>query len=150
MSIMPSRRDILRLIGAGAAAAFARSLGATDVRVRFPKGAVIRTVLKDLPPEALAGGATLFHEHLSVGADFMQKVMAQFRILLGPDAMLPPLPPPEQQRLMRDLGVIGDESAHLHSHEHGQGRARAARRAGVGGSPPYAGGDRASWRHCGS
>jgi len=59
MSTMPSRRDILRLIGAGAAAAFARSLGATDERVPFPKGAVIRTVLKDLPPEALAGGATL-------------------------------------------------------------------------------------------
>jgi predicted metal-dependent phosphotriesterase family hydrolase len=62
-----------------------------------------------LPPEALAGGATLFHEHLSVGADFMPKVMAQFRILLGPDAMLPPLPPPEQQRLLRDLSVMTEE-----------------------------------------
>jgi Phosphotriesterase family len=109
MPTMPSRRDILRLIGASAAAAFAHSLGATEERVRFPSGAVIRTVLKDLPPEALAGGATLFHEHLSVGADFMPKVMAQFRILLGPDAMLPPLPPPEQQRLLRDLGVMTEE-----------------------------------------
>jgi phosphotriesterase-related protein len=106
---MSSRRDILRLIGASAAAAFAPSLGARDERIRFPSGAVIRTVLKDLPPAALAGGATLFHEHLSVGADFMPKAMAQFRILLGPDAVLPPLPPPDQQRLLRDLGVMTQE-----------------------------------------
>jgi phosphotriesterase-related protein len=30
----------------------------------FPTGAVIRTVLRDLDPNALAGGATLIHEHL--------------------------------------------------------------------------------------
>jgi phosphotriesterase-related protein len=36
-------------------------------------GAIIRTVLKDLPPEALTGGATLFHEHLSLAPDFMPK-----------------------------------------------------------------------------
>jgi hypothetical protein len=29
----------------------------------FPRGAVIRTLLKDLPPQALASGAVLFHEH---------------------------------------------------------------------------------------
>jgi phosphotriesterase-related protein len=109
MPTMSSRRDILRLIGASAAAAFAPSLGARDERIRFPSGAVIRTVLKDLPPAALAGGATLFHEHLSVGADFMPKAMAQFRILLGPDAVLPPLPPPDQQRILRDLGVMTQE-----------------------------------------
>jgi phosphotriesterase-related protein len=33
----------------------------------FPKGAVIRTILKDTPPEQLGRGATLFHEHLSLG-----------------------------------------------------------------------------------
>src|SRR5712691_3452864 len=31
----------------------------------FPKGTVIRTLLKDLPPSTLGGGA-LFHEHLSI------------------------------------------------------------------------------------
>jgi phosphotriesterase-related protein len=31
----------------------------------FPRGAVIRTILKDLPPDALNTGATMFHEHLS-------------------------------------------------------------------------------------
>jgi phosphotriesterase-related protein len=30
----------------------------------FPKGAIIRTILKDVAPEALASGATAFHEHL--------------------------------------------------------------------------------------
>ena len=106
---MPSRRDIIRLIGAGTAVTLARSLGAAAASLRFPKGAVIRTVLADLPPESLAGGATLFHEHLSVGADFMPRVMAQFQTLLGPDAVLPALAPPEQRRQLRDLGVMAQE-----------------------------------------
>jgi phosphotriesterase-related protein len=109
MSTLPSRRDIIRLIGASAAAAFAHSLDAAEEQLRWPSGAVIRTVLKDVPPEALAGGATLFHEHLSVGADFIPKVMSQFRTLLGPEAILPPLAPPEQRRLMEDLGVMAEE-----------------------------------------
>ena len=109
MSTLPSRRDIIRLIGASAAAAFVPRLGAAEDSLHVPAGAVIRTVLEDLPPAALAGGATLFHEHLSVGADFMPKVMAQFRVLLGPDAALPPLSSPAQQRSMRDLGVMAQE-----------------------------------------
>jgi phosphotriesterase-related protein len=32
----------------------------------FPPGAVIRTLIGDLPPDKLAGGSTLFHEHLSI------------------------------------------------------------------------------------
>jgi phosphotriesterase-related protein len=107
--MLPNRRDIIRLLGASAAAAFAHRLAAAEERLRVPGGAIIRTVLKDLPPEALAGGATLFHEHLSVGPEFMSKVMSQFRILLGPQATLPALPPPEQQRLLRDLGVMTEE-----------------------------------------
>ena len=42
----------------------------------FPKGAVIRTLLKDYAPEELAGGATLFHEHMSLAPDFNDKVRA--------------------------------------------------------------------------
>jgi len=106
---VPTRRDIIRMIGAGAVTALAPSLGAADARLRWPSGAVIRTVLEDLPPAALAGGATLFHEHLSVGADFVPRVMSQFRILLGPEAILPPLPPPEQRRLMQDIDVMTEE-----------------------------------------
>ena len=33
--------------------------------VRFPEGAVVRTRLGDVSPDALGNGATLFHEHLS-------------------------------------------------------------------------------------
>jgi phosphotriesterase-related protein len=108
MSTLPSRRDIIRLIGVSAAAALAHRLGAAEEKLR-PSRAVIRTVLKDLPPEALAGGATLFHEHLSVGPDFMPRVMSQFRTLMGPDAILPPLGPPEQRRLMEDPGIMAEE-----------------------------------------
>jgi phosphotriesterase-related protein len=109
MSTLPTRRDIIRLIGASAAAAIAPRPGAAGEPLHVRRGAIIRTVLEDLPPAALAGGATLFHEHLSVGADFMPKVMAQFRTLLGPDAILPPLSSPEQQQSMRDLGVMAQE-----------------------------------------
>jgi len=42
----------------------------------FPKGAVIRTLLKDFAPEELAGGATLFHEHMSLATDFNQRFAA--------------------------------------------------------------------------
>ena len=42
----------------------------------FLKGAIIRTLLKDVAPEELAGGATLFHEHLSLAPDFNQRFFA--------------------------------------------------------------------------
>ena len=66
-----SRREMLELLGAGALAATlpAGALAAPT----FPKGAVIRTILKDYAPEELAGGATLFHEHLSFAPDFMTR-----------------------------------------------------------------------------
>lgn len=66
-----SRREMLELLGAGALAATlpAGALAAPA----FPKGAVIRTILKDYAPEELAGGATLFHEHLSFAPDFMTR-----------------------------------------------------------------------------
>ena len=35
--------------------------------VAFPDGAIVRTILDDVPPDSLAGGATLFHEHLQLG-----------------------------------------------------------------------------------
>jgi len=71
-----SRRDLLGLFGAAAGLGLV-SPGAVGVvaeplqtasraaSVAFPKDAVIRTVLKDLSPDALGTAATLFHEHLS-------------------------------------------------------------------------------------
>ena len=53
--------------GAGSSAAAARALpqAAGAAQVTFPQGAVVRTLLEDLSPDALADGATLFHEHLA-------------------------------------------------------------------------------------
>lgn len=109
MPTMPSRRDVIRLIGASAAAAFTHSLRASETQLRFSDGAVIRTVLKDMAPDALAGGATLFHEHLSVALDFMPRVMAKFRALLGPEVILPEVAPLEQRRQMQDLDLMAEE-----------------------------------------
>jgi phosphotriesterase-related protein len=73
-----TRRDALGVIGIGAGAGLVSMLGheaeliagvlqsRSAPPVVFPRGAVIRTLLKDVPPESLAGGPTLFHEHLSI------------------------------------------------------------------------------------
>src|SRR6266851_5189500 len=74
-----SRREAINLLGVGAGfglvtalrqeAGLTAGLGqAAAMRVTFPKGAIIRTILKDVPPEALGGGATLFHDHLSMSS----------------------------------------------------------------------------------
>ena len=39
-----------------------------------PEGAIIRTILRDLPPEALGSGAALFHEHMSMSNAFFEKL----------------------------------------------------------------------------
>ncbi len=67
-----TRREALGMLGAGAGLALTAGPGraapaqqaATDIA--FPPGAVIRTILEDLAPEALGGGSTLFHEHLDL------------------------------------------------------------------------------------
>ena len=70
-----TRRQALELgLGVVAAAAFHGHASAQGVV--FPKGAVIRTLLKDLAPDELAGGATLFHEHMSLATDFNQRFFA--------------------------------------------------------------------------
>src|SRR5688572_25097757 len=73
-----TRRDAIRRLGGaglGVAASFVAGDGA-DVAVEgtaqaavvFPKGAIIRTVLKDVAPESL--GAVAFHEHLQMSSSF--------------------------------------------------------------------------------
>lgn len=69
-----TRREALGLLGMGVAAAALPEF-ASAATPTFPKGAVIRTILKDYAPEELAGGATLFHEHLSFAEDFMPRWM---------------------------------------------------------------------------
>ena len=80
-----TRRHAMGLLGIGAAglcsgwnrtaqevAAFSQAGSARPRAVAFPKGAIIRTLLEDLPPEALAGGPLLFHEHLSLHTPVIQ------------------------------------------------------------------------------
>src|SRR5258706_16317685 len=64
-----TRREALSMLGMGAAAAALPR--AASAEPSFPEGAVIRTILKDYPPEELRGGATLFHEHMSLAPDFL-------------------------------------------------------------------------------
>ncbi len=77
-----SRRQALGVLGACAGAGLATALrgGAASAaqqtfksvqRITVPKGAIIRTILKDLSPDALTGGATLIHEHLGNDVDLM-------------------------------------------------------------------------------
>jgi phosphotriesterase-related protein len=99
-----TRREALTVLAAGVA-------GRGQVSAA---GAIIRTVLKDLPPEALSGGATLFHEHLSLAPDFMPKWMALARAQ-NPQAKTGPPPPPPQAApsnrpfFMRDAELMAEE-----------------------------------------
>jgi len=60
-----TRRQALAVIGgyAGVAALVPDVLA--QKKLAFPKGSIIRTLFKDVPPEAI-GGPILFHEHLSI------------------------------------------------------------------------------------
>ncbi len=74
------RREALGLLGVGAgfglvtafgerASLFAapwQAAGRGPQNVTFPRGAIIRTILKDISPDVLAGGPTLFHDHLEL------------------------------------------------------------------------------------
>src|SRR5271166_573470 len=108
-----TRRDALGLLGLGAAAV---ALPAASNGPEFPKKAIIRTILKDLPPEALAGGATLFHEHLSLAPDFMPRWMANARAS-NPNAgggranaAPPPTAPPSSEPFfMENVDLMSDE-----------------------------------------
>jgi phosphotriesterase-related protein len=74
-----TRRQALEVLGMATAAAvlpknvFAQAPAQAPT---FPKGAVIRTILKDYSPEELANGATLFHEHMQLATDFNAKFAA--------------------------------------------------------------------------
>src|SRR5215510_5223207 len=64
MRAVRSRREILRLVGAGVGVALTPRWASLSAQQQA-RGAVIRTVLKDIAPESLGPAATLFHEHLS-------------------------------------------------------------------------------------
>src|SRR6267154_6353798 len=92
MKLDMTRRQALELLGMSAAATalpeFAAAQTAAPV---FPKGAIIRTILKDYAPEELAGGATLFHEHMQLAPDFMPRFLAATAAVRAANG-LPPAP----------------------------------------------------------
>jgi phosphotriesterase-related protein len=108
-----TRREALK--GAAAAVAVAAlPLRASAQAPAFPKGAVIRTLFKDYAPEELAGGATLFHEHLSLGPDFGDRFRAAAQAVLtaqgAPPTQRPAAPPPPPANdPMRDVELMTEE-----------------------------------------
>jgi predicted metal-dependent phosphotriesterase family hydrolase len=115
-----TRRHVLEAIGIGAAAAaLPQALFAQEPA--FPKGAIIRTLLKDYAPEELAGGATLFHEHMQLGPDFNAKFAAASAAVRAANGQ-PPAPargggraggppPPAGPDIMRDVNLMAEEVA---------------------------------------
>ncbi|HXC60826.1 MAG TPA: hypothetical protein VN645_16030 [Steroidobacteraceae bacterium] len=108
-----TRREALQLAGMAAAVATFSGNAAAQAPT-FPKGAVIRTLFKDYAPEELAGGATLFHEHLSLGPDFNDRFRAASAAVLAaqglPPSTRPAGPPPAQgPDPMRDVDLMAEE-----------------------------------------
>ncbi|HMA75154.1 MAG TPA: hypothetical protein VKP67_27250 [Xanthobacteraceae bacterium] len=110
-----TRREALGALGMGIAAATLPR--AASAQPAFPQGAVIRTVLKDHPPEELRGGATLFHEHMSLAPDFLvrfRQYAAEAQAVNRPPNALPsagPGGPPPDLSFMQDLGLLTEELA---------------------------------------
>ena len=116
-----TRREALAALGVGAAAA---ALPATAfAQPAFPMGAVIRTILRDYAPAELAGGATLFHEHMSLRDGFLTewgRYAAEARATnRAPNAPPPPAaaapqapaPAPTEPYFMTDVDVMSQELA---------------------------------------
>src|SRR5215470_354632 len=112
-----TRREVLALLSGGFAAAALP--GGASAEPSFPEGAVIRTILKDYPPEELSGGATLFHEHMSLAPDFLvrfRQYAAEAQAVNRPPNAPQPVgqgaavPPPDLS-FMRDLDLMTEELA---------------------------------------
>lgn len=110
-----TRRNALELLGIGAVGMAVAPLSARAQTPTYPKGAIIRTLFKDYQPEDLASGATLFHEHLSLGEDFnarfraaSQAVLAAQGIAVPATANGPPPAPPGPDP-MRSVELMAQE-----------------------------------------
>ena len=108
-----SRREALGLLGVGAglglvstfrgeaeAAAGAIQAASATARSPIPRGAIIRTILKDLSPDALGNGSILFHEHMSFGRSFFERMRP-------PNAPKPTTPTPPSY--LEDVDLITEE-----------------------------------------
>ena len=107
---MLTRREAILGLGAAAVAA---PLAAGAQAPGFPLGAIVRTLFADVSPASLGGGATLFHEHLSLGPDFNARFRAAGAAVLAAQgrstsnaAGPPPATGPDP---MRDVGLMTEE-----------------------------------------
>ena len=103
-----TRRDLLRFMGIAGTGWLAPAVGSqasvvaaqagrsSAGTVSFPRGAIIRTLLKDIPPASLTNGATLFHEHFSID--------------LPPATPRPPDAPPLPPNPTKDLALMVEEA----------------------------------------
>jgi phosphotriesterase-related protein len=109
MSQLTRRGAILGLGAAAVAAPLATSAQAPD----FLQGAIIRTLFADVAPESLGGGATLFHEHLSLGPDFGDRFRAASAAVLRgqgrPVSNAAGPPPASGPDPMSDVGLMTEE-----------------------------------------
>src|SRR5436309_4714819 len=109
-----SRREALELLGMSAAAAAlpASAFGQSPV---FPRGAIIRTILKDYLPEELAGGATLFHEHMQLAPDFLARFSAAAAAARAANGLPPAAArgggPPPGPDIMHNVDLMSAEVA---------------------------------------
>ena len=110
-----TRRQALEMMATAAVSAVAASSSFAQTP-GFTRGAVIRTLLRDFPPEDLGGGATLFHEHLSLATDFNDKFRAAAAAVRAAQGLPPvagrgagpPAAPPGPDP-MRDVDLMAEE-----------------------------------------
>jgi phosphotriesterase-related protein len=111
-----TRRQALEVLGVGIAVAAIPTPGLAEDPI-FPKGAIIRAILKDYAPDDLAGGATLFHEHMQLAPDFLAKFAAAAAAARAANG-LPSLPArpgggggtgPAPPDIMHDVDLMSDE-----------------------------------------
>ena len=93
------------VLGAASANQATAPSGARAGAPRFPQGAVIRSLLSDLPPAKVGPGAVLFHEHLSYDNDFFAKLGSEGTPRPG-SPLAGPLPSPN---MMEDLDWMTEE-----------------------------------------
>ena len=106
-SIGLTRREALALLGASGSALALTGMQSLqrlhaeapqDAAVTFPRGAIIRTLFKDVPPNAI-DGPILFHEHLSI----------ELPPNLNPRPANAPPPPPPQPPPTANVDLIVEE-----------------------------------------
>jgi phosphotriesterase-related protein len=112
-----TRREALGALGTSVGLGFASEMlsaanqatapsAARAAAPRFPPGAVIRSLLSDLPPAKVGPGAVLFHEHLSYDNDFFRKLGNEGGAPPRPGSPLADLPSPN---MMEDLNWMTEE-----------------------------------------